>query len=174
MWVPLVLTGLAVSEDAFAAPQQLLNKAIQFNWSTEVVQRGPDGQIVRPRIDTNKTIYVSSAGRLFERSSRENQKLRLKKSGDYAPGAPTDKSDEARGIRFVGNNLVGSRAWSRGAAQVTVSFDPSFSSCTLSIVFGREGGKLHRRGLDGKMYEIQSTSVTSQSCSVRAGNPFAE
>lgn len=122
VWVPLVLMGLAASEGAFAAPQQLLNKAIQFSWSTEVVQRGPDGQIVRPRIDTNKTVYVSSAGRLFERSSRENRKRRLNKGGDYAPDTATNKSGEARGLRFAGNSLVGSHAWAQGAATRTSSW----------------------------------------------------
>jgi hypothetical protein len=170
-WAALALAGTAGT--ALAAPAQLLNKTIQFGWSTEVVQRGPDGQVVRPRIDASRTVYVSSAGRLFMRTTRANQKLGLKKGGDYAPGASTNKAGEATGLRFAGNNLVGNVAFPQGAAQVTVSFDASFSSCSLNIVYGREGGGMRRRGLDGKMYEIQSTSVSGQSCSVRAGNPFA-
>lgn len=171
LWAALALAGTAGA--ALAAPAQLLNKTIQFGWSTEVVQRGPDGQVVRPRIDASRTVYVSSAGRLFMRTTRSNQKLGLKKGGDYAPGASTNKAGEATGLRFAGNNLVGNVAFPQGAAQVTVSFDASFSSCSLNIVYGREGGGMRRRGLDGKMYEIQSTSVSGQSCSVRAGNPFA-
>ena len=173
-WTALVLGVLLTADVALAAPAQLLNKTIQFSWSTEVVQRGPDGQIVRPRIDSSHTVYVSNTGRLFERGSRESQKGRLKKGGDYAPGATANTSGEARGIRFVGNNLVRNVAWAQGAAQATISFDSAFSSCSVNVVFGREGGGLRRRGLDGVMYEIQSASVVSQSCSVRAGNPFAE
>jgi hypothetical protein len=173
----LFLTALAVggliAEHALAAPPQLLNKTIQFSWSAEIVQRGPDGRVVRPRIDASRTVYVSSAGRLFMRASRENQKGRLKKAADLGPEATTTKGGEARGLRFVGNNLVGNVAFAQGAGQATISFDPSFSSCSLNIIYGREGGRMRRRGLDGNMYEIESITATSQSCSVRAGNPFA-
>jgi hypothetical protein len=169
----LAAGALSVAEQAVAAPPQLLNKTIQLNWSTQVVQRGPDGEISRPRIDASRTVYVSSAGRLFDRASRENQKLRLKKGGDFAPDAKTNRAGEARGLKFVGNNLVGNVAFAQGALQFTASFDPSFSSCTLNIVYGREGGGMRRRGLTGKMYTIESLTPTSQTCSVRAGNPFA-
>jgi hypothetical protein len=170
-WATLALAGTAGT--ALAAPAQLFNKTVQFSWSTEVVQRGPDGQVVRPRLDASRIVYVSSAGRLFMRGSRANQKLGLKKGGDYAPGVSANKGGEAMGLRFVGNNLVGNVAFAQGAGQATVSFDPSFSSCSLSVVYGRDSGGMRRRGLDGKMYEIQSISVSGQSCSVRAGNPFA-
>ena len=158
---------------ASAAPPQLLNKTIQLNWSTQVVQRGPDGQIVRPRIDSTHTIYVSSAGRLFARASRENRKLGLKKSGDFGPDATANKSGEARGLRLTGNALVGNVAFAAGAVQITATFDSSFSSCSLNVVYGKEGGRARRRGLDGVMYDIESLTTTSQSCSLREGNPFA-
>jgi hypothetical protein len=120
-------------------------------------------------------VYVSSAGRLFTRGSRANQKLGVKKGGDFAPdGAKVNAAGEARAMRFAGNTLVGNIAYAQGAGQVTVSFDPSFSSCSLNILYGREGGGIRRRGLDGQMYQIQSMTTTSQSCSVRAGNAFAE
>lgn len=165
--------GALAAGQALAAPPQLLNKTVQLSWSTEVVQRGPDGRVVRPRIDANRTIYVSSAGRLFLRASRENRRLRLKKGGDLGPEATANKGGEARGMRVAGNTIVGTVAFPQGAAQVTISFDPSFSSCSLRILYGREKGRMRRRGLDGKIYDIESLGVTSQSCSVRAGNPFA-
>jgi hypothetical protein len=169
----LAAAGLAPGAAA-AAPPQLLNKTIQLSWSTEVVQRGPDGQVVRPRIDASRTIYVSDAGRLFDRAVRENQKRRLKRAGDHAPDAAANKAGETRGLRFAGSSLVGNTAFAQGALQFTVSFDPSFSSCTLSVSYGREGGRMRRRGLDGVMYDIESLTTTSQTCSVRAGNPFSE
>jgi len=168
----LLISTVMSSQAASAAPAQLLNKTIQLSWSTEVTQRGPDGQVVRPRIDTSRTIYVSNAGRLFDRASRENQKLRLKKAGDYTPDATKNTAGEARGLRFSGNTLVGNVGFAQGAVQFTVSFDASFSSCTVNVVFGRDGGGMRRRGLNGVMYEIMSTAVSGQSCSVRAGNPF--
>jgi hypothetical protein len=175
--MPLLLTfvsaGLLASEGAGAAPQQLRNKTIQFGWTTDIVQRGPDGQVKRPRMSTSRTVYVSSAGRLFVRAARENLKNRLKTGGDYDPGATANKAGEARGMRFAGNNLVGNAAWAQGAAQVTVSFDPSFSSCSLSVIYGKEGGRMRRRGLDGVMYDFESITVGGTTCAIREGNPFA-
>src|SRR5436190_2147575 len=131
----LALGALVMAQDVVAAPAQLLDKTIQLSWSTEVVQRGADGQIVRPRIDANRTVYVSSAGRLFDRASRANERRRLKKGGDYGPDASVNKASEARGLRFAGNNLVGTVAFAQGAMQFTVTFDPSFSSCSLSVAY---------------------------------------
>jgi hypothetical protein len=169
----LIAAALATVGPAVAAPPQLFNKTIQLNWSTQVVQRDEAGEISRPRIDAARTVYVSTAGRLFDRASRENQKLRLKKGGDYGPGATTTAAGEARGLRFAGNSLVGNVAFATGAVQFTATFDPSFSSCSLNVVYGKESGRARRRGLTGKMYEIESLTVTSQTCSVREGNPFA-
>jgi hypothetical protein len=169
----LLTPALITCEPALAAPPQLFNKTIQLSWSTQVVQRGPGGEVVRPRIDAGRTIYVSTAGRLFDRSTRENQKLRLKKEGDFAPDAKVNRAGEARGLRFAGSALVGNVAFATGAVQFTATFDPSFSSCSLNVVYGKESGSVRRRGLDGKMYDIESLTVTSQTCSVREGNPFA-
>lgn len=173
LYLATIAVGGLITGPALAAPPQLLNKTVQFSWSTQVVQRGADGRVVRPRVDANRTLYVSGAGRLFLRSSRENQKLRLKKGGDLAPDATTNKAGEARGMRFAGNTIVGHVAFAQGAAQVTISFDGSFSSCSLNVVYGREGGRMRRRGLDGNMYDIESLAVSGERCSVRAGNPFA-
>jgi hypothetical protein len=170
----LILWGLMNTGEVVAAPAQLLNKTVQFSWSTEIVRRGPDGQVSRLRFDANRLAYVSSAGRVFVRSSSENRSGTVKQRGDYAADTTVTASGEARALRITGNNLVGSLAFAQGAVQMTVSFDPSFSSCSLSVVVGREGGGMRRRGADGEMYEIPSMTVAGQSCSVRAGNPFAE
>ena len=69
--------------------------------------------------------------------------------------------------------FVGTVAFAAGAARVTVSFDSSFTSCSMDVIIGRLDGNLQRKGLDGVMYQIQSIQVGSKSCSIRDGNVFA-
>lgn len=157
---------------AFAdAPRQLYNKTIQISWSVAVAQTGPDGQKKNVAVAVNHTVYVSSAGRLFERSSRAAGKGR--RQSENGPEATKNGGGEATGLHFAGNKLVGNTAFAQGARQFTATFDPGFSSCTVSVVFGREGGGLKRKGVDGVMYTIDSMTASGESCSIRDGNPFA-
>ena len=159
---------------AFAdAPRQLYDKTIQVDWSTRVVEQAPDGRTQAPIIDASQTIYVSSAGRLFQRASRSNAKSGLSKKGDYEPGATRNQGGEAIGLRFEANKLIGNTAFAQGAVRFVASFDGSYTSCSVEVTYGRESGRVKRRGLDGVIYQIESQTVTRQSCSVREGNPFA-
>ena len=117
------------------------------------------------------TVYVSTSGRLFERASRAGKKGR--KQTDNEPGAASNRGGEATGLRFQGRTLVGSTAFAQGARRWVVSFDPGFSSCTVTVTFGRDGGGLKRRGIDGVMYAIESMTASGESCSIREGNPFS-
>ena len=162
----LMSTRLALAD----APRQLYNKTVQINWTTNVTERGPDGQTKNVAIAVGHTVYVSSAGRLFERGSRATAKGR--KQSDLAPGDTQNKGGEAVGLRFQGAQLVGNVAFARGARQFVVSFDPGFSSCTVAVRFGRESGGLKRVGVDGVLYTIDSMTDSGESCAVREGNPF--
>lgn len=152
------------------APRQLYNKTIQASWSVAVAKTGPEGQKKNVAVTVYHTIYVSSSGRLFERGSRGSK--RGKKQTDNAPGAAVNAGGEATGLRFEGSRLVGNTAFAQGARRFVVSFDPGFSSCSVAVMFGREGGGLKRRGVDGVMYTIDSMTVSGESCSIREGNPF--
>ena len=162
--VVLVLSAMPVLAQA---PQQLYNKTIQINWSVSVIQDG--GQTVP--VAVSHTIYVSSTGRLFHRGSRGNRKGQ--KQTDNAPGASRNAGGEATGVRFSGNRLVGQTAFAQGARQFVATFDPSFSSCTVAVTFGREAGGIKRVGIDGKMHTIEKMTASGESCSIREGNPFA-
>ena len=153
------------------APQQLRDKTIQVNWTVDQVARGADG-LAKPRsITVNHTVYVSSAGRVFEWSSRANG--RASKQSENAPGAAQNGSGEATGLRFVGSRLVGDTAFEQGARHWEVSFDAGFANCTVTVTFGREAGGIKRKGINGEMLTIDSMKATSESCSIRDGNPFA-
>jgi hypothetical protein len=76
-------------------------------------------------------------------------------------------------MSFNGNALVANIAYASGAGQMTVTFDPSFSSCNGRVMFGKSGGQtMSRRGPDGQMHRILSIGASNFSCSVVSGNPF--
>jgi hypothetical protein len=166
------LIFLGVTEAARAqAPRQLYNKTIQLNWTTLVNETDPNGQSKNVAVAVNHTIYVSSAGRLFERASRTTQKA--SKQTENAPGAKQNAGGEATGLSFQGNRLIGNTAFGQGARNFTVTFDPGYSSCTVSVVFGRDSGGLKRKGVDGVMRTINSMKSSGETCSIREGNPFS-
>jgi hypothetical protein len=169
----LIATVIAVQPfPAFAdVPRQLYNKTIQMSWSVAVGQTAPDGQKRSVSVAVNHTVYVSSAGRLFERSSRATKKGM--KQSEMAPGATSNAGGEARGLHFEGNRLVGDTAFAQGARRWVATFDPGFSSCTVAVMFGRDAAGLKRRGVDGVMYTIDSMTASGESCSIREGNAFA-
>lgn len=154
-----------------AAPRQLYNKTIDVNWTVSVDQTSPDGQRRNVSVAVNHTVYVSSAGRLFERASRSTR--RGQRQTENEPGASRNKGGEATGLHFEGSRLVGTTAFAQGARRFVVSFDASFSTCTVAVMFGRDTGGLKRKGVDGVMYTINAMKASAESCSIREGNPFA-
>lgn len=168
------LISLAGMEAATAAPPQLYNKTIAVSWISQGIYRDPSGQEKASSSNHSYTVYVSSAGRLFERTSRSAGKKMA--SHENAPGHFEGR--EARGLAFAGNNLVISRSYSgaggSGAMRAVVSFDASFSSCSVSVTVGKENGQpVKRRSLDGVVRETVSASTTGTRCSISEGNAFA-
>jgi hypothetical protein len=163
-------------EGARAAPPQLLNKTVSIGWTTQSTVRDPSVAEHPGGSSISYIVYISTAGRLFERSSRSNGK-RVGTS-DSDPSARQNRIGEARGLRFEGNNLVANRDYSgaggSGAMRAVVSFDASYSSCSVNVTHGKaNGATLKRKGQDGVVREMLSISVTSTSCSIRDGNTFA-
>lgn len=155
---------------AGAPPHQLYGKGIRIEYTVETVHPGNRG----PHTvfsDIRRTIYVSSTGRLFERtfwSTRGGTR-----TAEHTPDTSRNRAGEARGISFHGNALVANIAYASGAGQMTVTFDPGFSSCNGRVMFGKSGGQtMSRRGPDGRMHQILSISASNFSCNVVSGNPF--
>lgn len=62
----------------------------------------------------------------------------------------------------------------RGVARrLVVTFDPAFSSCTGTLTIGKSGPGTTIKGFDGQIYEVLSMQPGTISCSIRAGNAFA-
>jgi len=153
--------------NALAAPAQLLNKTITVSATISVNAVADDGTSVnRPRT-VQRTIYISSKGRLFVRVERQ--------VGNRSTTNERGPEETSKAFRFDGAKLVGVLKFQSGAAQMVISFDGGFGSCSTSIIFGREGGQgIRFKGLNGKMYTQQGAfNVSGQSYSIREGNPFA-
>ncbi len=162
----LLLAGLA---HASGAPAQLHNKAIRMSASATVNAVAEDGSRTNVPRTVNRTIYISSKGRIFSREDR-----RAGRNADTVEMAPGQSS--SGGFRFDGNRLVGVMMSASGARQVTVTFGADFRSCTATVAFGREGSKPYKvKGLDGKMYTATGVPTASgATCSISDGNPFAQ
>jgi len=165
-WMAVILPLSGSS--ALAAPPQLYNKTITVSWTVIPNARGDDGSVLTTPGKQGGTIYISTQGRIFFRTMRQ--------AGRYAASHDVAPQDANNTLHFEGARLVGARNVEGGANQIVISFDSGFQNCSVSILYGREGGRAYRwKGLDGKMYTQQGPfAVSGQSCSVREGNPFAE
>jgi hypothetical protein len=163
-----VLLALTVGATTAAAqaPAGLRGKTISISF--DVIGQGraqEDGKLSAPSRHIQKTIYVSSQGRVFDRTTRQNPKY-----GDTKEKAPGEHN-----YRYENGRLVGVRLDIGGASQLTVTFGQNFTTCTAHVIMGHEPGKPRIfRGLDGRTYVSHGpTSVANETCSISQGNPFA-
>ena len=158
----------AVSSAANAAPDQLRNKSISVAFSVSIPAKGSNGTTRQNTRQSYRQIYISSQGRVFIKTMKKVKGF--SKDREIGPG-----DGEGGTLRFVGNRMVGVLSFASGASQLSISFDPSFQSCSASVIMGAESGKpIIWKGLDGVMYtSTGKPSVSSPSCSISDGNAFA-
>src|SRR5262249_6248223 len=135
-----------------------------------------DGR-VRPAGSTAYTrqVYISSAGRLFVRATRDGGATSTVRHTSKAESDPTaGLTPGGGGLRFQGNRLVGVLALASGAVQAAATFDPSFTSCTLDVIMGKSnGGAIKMRLPDGAMGEaVSEVKVSYPKCAISDGNVF--
>ncbi|MCW5702360.1 MAG: hypothetical protein AB7I42_08340 [Bradyrhizobium sp.] len=174
--VATIVLGITFGGTASAqAPRQLHNKTVAFSFTSSSVQRSPDGKTRDVQTGINYLFYISSAGRIFERSSRSPGRGKSQ-TGQFGPDSSSvTRSGEAHNVHFEGNRLVSLRAFVNGASRMVVSFDQNYSSCTVSVQIAREdGGVIKRKGTDGIVREYLSIVTSDETCSIREGNPFAQ
>jgi hypothetical protein len=159
---------------AQGAPAALHNKSVVLTWTEYRVQKADAGDIARSNTRSDFRVYISSAGRVFSRFTRHNPNSGRSNTSALSPDGKLSVSGVGQGsrtARFDGRQLVSENAMSSGARRIQADFDPSFRSCILRVIYGKEAGADQRhRGMDGRMYTIISTDVSAQSCSIRAGN----
>ena len=158
----------AMTPAAAAAPDQLRNKSISVAFSVSIPAKGSNGSSRTNTRQSFRQIYVSSQGRVFVKS--------MKRVKGFSKDKETGPDGGGGGaLRFVGNKMVGVLSFASGASQLSISFDPSFQSCSASVIMGAETGKpMVWKGLDGVIYtSTGKPSVSSPSCSISEGNAFA-
>lgn len=164
---------VASANAASAAPPQLLNKTINTSFTALQLNRDPDGRTSSVQTGVVSSIYVSSAGRLFERGTRAVGNTA--QTGDVAPGSKQNARGEARGLHFSGNTIVSETKYASGAYRSVITFNSTFTSCSIEATWGREGNQpLKRVGIDGVTREILSISASGATCSIQDGNAFAK
>ena|SRR5215813_10772286 len=162
----LCLLAACAAAPACAAPAALLNKSITVSYATTIPGKKADGTQVTGTRNSTRTIYISSAGRIFGRvARRDHNATETKEAG---PG------ESGNTLRFVGDKLVGFMQFPSGAVQMTISFDPSGQSCSASLVAGRDNGRpLRWKMVDGSIREATGPATFSNvSCSIASGNAF--
>ena len=158
------------SHAANAAPAQLLNKTVEIRWNVRYDGHLEGRPTTTATSTVTRTIYVSSQGRLFakvgvDRGHRSDRPI-------YAE--PTGTKDGLIAQKFVGNQIVGTNAFAVGALRYVISFNPTFTECSVTATMGREGGRMKQRVAGGKIYEVEAVKVSGEGCSIRDGNPFVE
>lgn len=155
----------------FVSSAQIQNKTITASWLVENTFVAPNGRVFTPTVQ-QRVIYVSSTGRVFVKATFVSP--HGSRSAEVAPGENTPDGG-ARDVRIEGGKIVAMAALQGGAAgRMVISFDQSYSTCTVEVIIGRSGrGPLVRWGPGGVPLEVRSQSISGQSCSVREGNAFA-
>src|SRR5262249_16756566 len=139
---PLVLVLLVAlnssAAQAAALPPQALGKTITFTYTASIPTKLPNGTIKTTSRTETRTIYVSSAGRMFMRNSRHNS-ANASETVEQGP----DKTGGS--LRYADGTIVGTVGLVSGAYQFTIKFDPGFQTCNATMIFGRTAGEAHRK-----------------------------
>lgn len=160
-----------------ALPPQLRGKSVVVSWSEERMQRplgeGPLRQVTRYG---EFWVYVSSAGRVFNRLRMSASSRRGFRSGDSDQGGDTASDRRTRSVNFQGRSLMVTTTQTGGARRITVNFDQDFGSCSAQVIRAKEVGASKMIGQSlirpGQLTEIHSVRAGAASCSVRSGNVF--
>lgn len=169
----LLLTSVAaatfsVSPAGFAAeaPTQLRGKTITASYlsTTPVMDESENKPDVSRRRDMH-TISINGQGRIVARS------LFL---GVPNPGSQVSHDWKPGDWRFANaSTLTATIVHISGASQIRIGFDSSYSTCTISVIQGREGGKPRRwiGAITKKTFSATGPGILSmKSCSIAPGN----
>jgi hypothetical protein len=156
------------------APKQLYGKSVVATWSEDRLQRVVgEAQFRNQRIAQGVSVYVSATGNIFVRATGGGSRRTGKSE---AIGAASKSERTVGGRRFDGRTLVMSNSFASGAKHVSIEFDEGFSTCRVaSIIWGKAPGSdvVRLKVLTGENMEIRSSISTGMTCSVQAGNVFA-
>ena len=153
-------TGQAI--EAMPA-EQLLGKYIQIRGSVTVESQPIDGGAHLTETHyQERIIYISTKGRIFARGAFVNEH-----DSTIREQYPNKSNEDDIKYRWQENGLIGAST----STQSTISFDPSFQTCTASSVL-----KPTAIGWDAnhKLRRILNVTMNSVTCSIHDGNPFGD
>jgi hypothetical protein len=155
-------------------PKELYGKSIVVTW-TESREQRPVGDPNWRTVNGTETfdIYVSEAGRVFNRMTAQTP-------GGRASGKGQIAGEGKRSVNFSGHSLTA--IWQMGAAGggatlVSADFDAGFSSCSAKVSRGKESPDAIVRVYSNIIKhenEVRRHQVGSVSCRVSSGNVFAQ
>lgn len=162
--VTAIIAMLSFAEVAYAAPQQLLEKTIFLDGTVTMIYKKGDGPTASSKWNSRRIIYVSSAGRVFSRVTRSNDTQSF--TDDRSPEAKASAEPQ---FTIRGNTIVSRDTKNGFRNSITITFDPTFTSCNVDPRVDVVGPSKDR---DGSKFQAQSYSAEMK-CSVKAGNAFA-
>lgn len=175
----VIASAVVLSAPAAAAPaKQMYNKSVKVSWTVALVTKAPSGTIYNTSFAVTGGGYVSSTGRIFLSGTRTDTR-RGSETVRTAPGERTGPGGTKLTMTANGNvfTLVQTSVSGGGAVQTRVVVDPAtYSTCTVNVVYGRSGKtKASYPGINEPgPYEMQSYSISNNTCSVINGNMFGD
>jgi hypothetical protein len=159
------------------APAGARGKSVTATWTETRLQRvGGIGDFSEKSFSQSLSAYISSEGRVFAKRtvSSAGRRGRSKTGEASSVGEKTEAGGAGQAGTFRGGSLVVTTQFAGGARLAKIDFDASFSSCTATVILGRERGQIARGRVlaTGEALEIKSASVSNTSCSVSVGNVF--
>ncbi len=167
------LTASAAAQDA---PQALRGKSVVADWTETRLQRlGSVGEFNERSVQQNLSTYISTEGRVFAKRTIAFAGNRRTGFGSRSSVGQNSTGGQQASVR--GHTLTVVSKFASGARMAKIDFDANFSSCTATIILGRENGNEIMRGrslTNGSVLEMKSVKVSNPTCSIRAGNVFGE
>jgi hypothetical protein len=172
-----VLALAAINTPAWAAtPRQLYGKSVLISYTTTQMARtaGTNEPFHAQTFQKQLSVYISTAGRPFLRNTTTNRSgtgsiEQVGASGSTQLGQPSS-------VQFRGQSLVITFVFLSGAIHVQADFGPDFTSCTTNVIRGIGTGNktMTVKSLTGGIFEVQSSTTTGATCTIRDGNVFAD
>lgn len=179
--------GLVLSAGASHAagpPKELYNKSIVLHWAVGYDVKETDGRSMHSVITFARSIYVSSAGRVFQVGSRtasvRGRQTNVASARSTGPGGEvmkTSNSHHSGTLHWSDKRLDGLVKVDSGAHHMRVLFDDGYRGCTLTFTSGREENapgivQKSMRGTGNKLVMIKATGNSGMTCAVKDGNVF--
>lgn len=169
----LSLLALATGAQAAGAPKGLYGKSVRVSWSEAREQR-PRGEDAWRTVHgtINAIVYISDKGNTFGQSTARTAggtAVPITSVNGKSDSAPMSLSWQKRSATYI----VGAGG---GARRVVLTFDESYSSCTLSVTFAKSSPDaiaVEYSTIIKRWNEVKGATVGGMSCSVQQGNLLA-